>query len=1078
MKRLRTSIANRRTRKRTSARVRGARAVVVLLLATLAAVAFHAPPARGQAVPVADSDLREIGEMDLAVHMTDAPGVPPPMIVDTVHSVGFAIGSIPGGGGNWLAMYDLSTLKFLDKALLGAAARSEEILRWSIDEQGERLFRPAGLGLPSTSDVCDPAVGAGRFTYRYSAVDGNRRLQFGILPEPCDGRHKFVALASSTYVDAGSHPPKRKLLQAGTYREEGWRYQGSVSLLDADDNEGAPLLIRQLDVDKLYSGNFQQALEWEIDLRFAQCGRREPPFVHRSGNEVVTYCHDTKPAGLGRVGEQGYVVTIPLGDDGRPSGFAGTPPVPDPSKPPDPTKPLNQAMLNADMRRVPALPGEVVPFVDPSSGRLLLLTNDSRNGNAVWVFDPKAERFIGTITGGFLDQTADKTAAGFDPVRGRAYLFTSGGILVAPIRHSPLPPGKLVPVMTEGDDRLSTTVIAVAPELRRLFIPHKGRGKYVVLEDLTPEPVTSEPADPDRLTTQIPEEDDKTSADAAGAAHASGAHIVVTGGIARAVDQSDPFCRDTNPLFGISIFNETAVFGGECAADLMVSRGHREAFLAATTIEVGTATGAVARAVGLSFADNDHATDRDVKRIGECHRRSNETISGAVVPTTTTTTIPGTTTTSTTTPYQGACSQLQKGIRQHGQPGEQDRGPDFSTGTSGRDGKGFPIPGSHCAAFGSKPDNAQQPSGSDGLPESALSFSAVTCDPAAARATGHAANAGLTAPAPDDVVLSVARTSSEARSERTAEGQRTTAIAVAEGVRVGPLQIARIETEATVVAKGRTGTAQVETFERQWCGIRVATELGGDLPPEAQEAFDEIRGLTSEACFDPLAGEISFPGKTVKVADLIVAVNQVLGRVRLTIPKVETDTTPGGYQAVVTKDPEERAADQAVNDDDSHTVSGLQVVLYNDGAEGRNRLVFQFAGVHVESRYGIVQLPQFEVPEFSFTFTAPSPAVVVRKPGVPAVPGRPAQAGTAGEEILGIAAVRPAAAPVDDDTRQFVQARGNPLQKFFGWVWNHPLEALLLFVLWGILSVPVFLFVRRRSFARALMHATPGARMP
>jgi len=56
---------------------------------------------------------------------------------------------------------------------------------------------------------------------------------------------------------------------------------------------------------------------------------------------------------------------------------------------------------------------------------------------------------------------------------------------------------------------------------------------------------------------------------------------------------------------------------------------------------------------------------------------------------------------------------------------------------------------------------------------------------------------------------------------------------------------------------------------------------------------------------------------------------------------------------VVIKHPDQFDADKTVNNDPSHTASAMEIIYYNDGGEGRNRLVVQLAGVHTESRYGI-----------------------------------------------------------------------------------------------------------------------------
>lgn len=214
---------------------------------------------------------------------------------------------------------------------------------------------------------------------------------------------------------------------------------------------------------------------------------------------------------------------------------------------------------------------------------------------------------------------------------------------------------------------------------------------------------------------------------------------------------------------------------------------------------------------------------------------------------------------------------------------------------------------------------------------------------------------------------------------------------------------------------GRAKTAAAE-FLRRWCRVQV------DGQPPIQD------------CVDPTSPD--------NLA-LIDQVNQALGRARVTVPDAELQATPGGYQAVVTKHPGVRAADEAVNDDDSHTVSGLQVVVYNDGPEGRNRIVLQLAGVHAESRFGIQPIPDL------------SSSILNRLPHVFDVPTPPI-------------VTAPTETPPASIVKRIIRAPGRAIRGTVRWLVNNPREFALLFLLLTILATPVYLTIRRRLFEKAV----------
>lgn len=1071
----------------------GLAAIVVLSILPVVVIALPASTAGANAL------IERSAPMPHLVEMGD--GVPSPLVVDSRHDLGFAIGRRPGGADNKLAIYDLERLTAV--ALFppqgDAGVQAGDVYRFAVDEHQDevpgtprrgRLIGPKGsLGL--NTDPCDQARGTTLRVFSYQqASEAAWTVQAGDLKIPCSGVYQFADLTASIYKTSSS----TKLLLAGTYKTEGWR----AALPEVPNNLGQPLIIRQLDLNKIDAGNWADSLDWEIDLRYARCGRWDPSvpvLIERVSDDVLTYCWDTQPV-VRSVGAQGYAVRIPMGADDRPlttkntpvlpdpanptsvapgaptpthrfdvgkwvtacqaAGFTGNPPgcaqaaantgaaqgqqtvndnaaqvpVPSPSDPSDPTNPTSSRFVsNPVVRRTPTLPGVVFPFVDPVSKKLLLLTADDVNGNAVWVFDPKSERFLGLMTGGVVGEDVEKTAAGFDRVRGRAYVLTSGGILSAPVRQSPLPGGKVHKVVDDADQVTPSKTIAVAPNLHRLFIPIRRDGDntakigYAVVEDEATDPPVARSLDPDSFTRQVDEEVGKTAVDRSGAAQASGAHVLVPGGVPRAVNQVDPFCEAPTGALDDAAF-ERENFRGSCLADLVLSKGNREYSIAYTSADTGTATGASAEGSGFFVPLTERPTDSDVKNAGACLGRTFRGLGASDAD---------------LEEYDQFCGNVQRGV-------EPVVGDDLRQGTQGgqypdtnndgkvdekddpvRAGGGFPVSSAVCNDFGGNAGSATAPSGA----KAQVLTARVECDAEATAVAGTADAMGAPLPSPVAAAFSVGHVSSSIRSESTSEGQVTVASALAENVTIGPLHIGSIRTTSTSKARGRNGTASV-SVTREWCGVT----FGGQA--------------VASTCVDPTTDP--------QIVALIDDLNQTLGKVRLSVPEAAATATAGGYQAVVSKHPDVVAADRAVNEDDSLTVPGLQILVFNDGAEGRNRVVVQLAGVRTESRYAVVLLPAFETPVFPELEFIDDPIVEALQltaadpPRFETLPAIPASFESPAPSIVG----RVLPAPLQ------------ALRNFFGWLRNNLAEAALLFLFLSILATPVYLFLRRRAFERAM----------
>jgi hypothetical protein len=604
-----------------------------------------------------------------------------------------------------------------------------------------------------------------------------------------------------------------------------------------------------------------------------------------------------------------------------------------------------------------------------------------------------------------------------------------------------------------------------------------------------------------------------TEVAASGRASASGAHVIVTGGVVRTVDQADPACRtevsvqagldQNHPIFlglvlepeqgdvtfaqqfggapsSSSLRDQTGFqpFGAEgCAADQVANPGNRELFVGATELNVGSGSGALAAGSGLTYGTND-VSGEDVKSAGTCERGPLTNLFHG--------TDPG----ADDTPDDGEPSGFVSGCDQFwdyvtGRETDPDTGehkdtesptpaPDPREGTVGRDGRGFPVPGAHCADYGGTPPPTDHAGGdlATAGPTAALHAAEATCQADAVGAGATAATAALAIPDPSGAAISVARISSRVASTRTAAGQVTVAFASAEGVRIGPLSIRELRSVAITTAHGHTDTATT-VYSRSWCGLTLADEAHPNAEP--QEA---IPG-TGTGCVAPDAA-------------LVASLNQVLPRIHLNLPAPNSEKeadghtedgqdSPGGYQATLVKDPDTRGGDQAVNDDESYTVAALEAVVYNDGTRGRNRLVVQLAGVHAESRYGITPLPSFgdcpdcEPPEATTTTTTEvPPSTDTASPGTSTafVPGDDYITDEVPpEDVRTVAFGRPLPRgrnPLVGILRAPLEALRDAIQLLI----THPGEFALLFVMWSLLAAPLYQFLRRRAFARALLGAS------
>lgn len=288
-------------------------------------------------------------------------------------------------------------------------------------------------------------------------------------------------------------------------------------------------------------------------------------------------------------------------------------------------------------------------------------------------------------------------------------------------------------------------------------------------------------------------------------------------------------------------------------------------------------------------------------------------------------------------------------------------------------------------------------------------------------------------------VVSVARATANTKVVRDKEkGLVSTATARVEGIKIGDVSIAYIENSATSYAKGRAGTAFTE-----FSGPRIGPVSGPNIPPCPQcDVNTVLKNLNTL-----IAGRAEF--RTVPPETRLKA------------------GTPGGYEAGIIKSEKQKASDNSLSGDKSVEIPAIELVVYNDNSViGRARQVYQFAGVRVDSHYGVqaasadtgclsCDLPIGttidELGEvfggLDFTPLSPTgfgpPAVTAAPRGIPRV-------------IQNIV--------------ELPKAVAEGLKVFLA----NPSQALAMATAWLLLGAP-YLAMRRRRVLRSMMHESEGS---
>lgn len=204
------------------------------------------------------------------------------------------------------------------------------------------------------------------------------------------------------------------------------------------------------------------------------------------------------------------------------------------------------------------------------------------------------------------------------------------------------------------------------------------------------------------------------------------------------------------------------------------------------------------------------------------------------------------------------------------------------------------------------------------------------------------------------------------------DGLVTESISTAKGVRVvvpnvGSLSIGRVTAKARTLAHGHPGTA-LQSWDREFEDVVLRNAEGGVY------RCDECN-----------------PVEVVRRANMLFETT-----IRIRLPRPERMATPKGAYASIQKSESDYWNDLTVNNDNSHAVPALEMVVIHDTVE-KSRLILQFAAIQASSIYGISLLPpdqRYEPPPQVIREPAPPPQIIYEEGEAP--PARSSGGGTLG----------------------------------------------------------------------------------
>jgi hypothetical protein len=580
---------------------------------------------------------------------------------------------------------------------------------------------------------------------------------------------------------------------------------------------------------------------------------------------------------------------------------------------------------------------------DPGAGISAIPSDDPGYDFGTYVMDVTSGLFRGfvpTSNDQSLTGSSRIRAVGLNPANGRLYMQTHDGMILSDIRDVPVPVGLSYPEQRDAatNEPQDAQLISVDPIHSRIFVPDfqdKVQG-WDIYQDDTPPTAAATASNPDASTTDVAEATGVTGSTYSGAAEAFGARALSEGGVNRVIESHnaatggcqptpyDQYVPNQNPIPAAQI---TAIM--DCPYSLADSPGDRDWYLGHAGQASLTNVGATAHASAVDV--QDAATAKDFQNADVYGTTVNPPVA-TPAPSSSATPLPNSVP-GLFGPYPSASPVPAPSSPPPAAHFPADRPQDRPT----------------CTDFGGAPNNASE--------SHSFGNANVSCNQngGSVIATGTAQPGSPTASSVGSHMTYYGKTEI---SRTTADGVVTTATADVQHVSLPPIPdptvyIREIKTTATTRAHGRPGTASA-SFTRKIYGFSSIGAPGSAM---------------SYSCSDDTANKCD----PQKVADALTAAFRAAGLTASAYVHQPDPTylkgTPGGFQALVTKDALLRQSDATVNDDSSDTVTGLEIVVYNDGAAGRSRQILQFAGVHAESHYGIYLLGT----DGSFAMPAPTP---------------------------------------------------------------------------------------------------------
>lgn len=609
-------------------------------------------------------------------------------------------------------------------------------------------------------------------------------------------------------------------------------------------------------------------------------------------------------------------------------------------------------------------------LIDEAGGRIFSRVYTPL-GSAVLTFETSQDAYVGlqAVAAG-TGATVRWLAWGLDPAQGRLYTQTPRGDVVGGKimpefglgltsgRFTPVQPPVTYPSLFGGEPESKHNIKRLPYDgmHRNLFLPDHGdkpwNQNFIVIHDAPP-PLQPPEADPDSATKNVAEEDGKTGINFSGNASGYGVRELLVGGL----DGLAP--------------NRVIDAGGAAASRNhyeerpLCQRGDREIIF--SRVENAKLDNSLQAALARPVqADNE--TREELRRPSRCTEKGNlgrdeGTLDSVVgLPRSAIETLRRTLNCSLCFALVDQVFATTSGTTGLGPPGLPSKFDEVYPSDTTREQidqftSDNPDPFIDAAC---RPDSAATTTGADPKYPIAHALNGFTASVDCRDPSQSIASASVT-PVNSDLLpntgvatidtlgntvealtpsITVGSSSTSARTFRDpTRGTVSEVVSIVKGVTLaipgtGAITIGGIYAEATTVAKGSPATARTSYTRLMW-GVRAVTASG--------EIHCEL--CATEAQMEQFAEGLS----------------AALGeRGKAVIPKADAKLaagSPGGYQAGIQRDPFVIITNDIVQGDSMKDLPALEIVLINDSVHwGRQRQIFQFAGVKANSQYGIICL--------------------------------------------------------------------------------------------------------------------------